>query len=112
MANRDIIAIGGSAGSGPVLRETFARLPADLPASLLVVTHVPSRSSGYLADALDGLGPIPVSQAVDGQPIEAGHAYVAAPGRHLVVVEGLLRLGEGPRENMVRPAIDALFRSA
>jgi two-component system chemotaxis response regulator CheB len=112
MATRDIIVIGGSTGSGAVLRSLFSRLPGDLPASLFVVTHVPSNSIGYLAEALDGIGPLPVSEAIDGQPIERGRAYVAVPDRHLLLADGTIMLGEGPRENMVRPAIDPLFRSA
>jgi two-component system chemotaxis response regulator CheB len=49
---------------------------------------------------------------VDGQPIERGHVYAAVPDRHLLLVDGIMRLGDGPRENMTRPAIDPLFRSA
>jgi two-component system chemotaxis response regulator CheB len=30
----------------------------------------------------------------------------------LLIVDGVIRLGTGPREDLVRPAIDALFRSA
>jgi two-component system chemotaxis response regulator CheB len=112
MAKKDIIAIGGSSGSGAVLRRLFAGLPADLPASLFVSTHIPTRSSGYLAELLGAAGPLPVTEAQDGQPVERGHAYVAAPDRHLMLVDGAIRLGHGPRENMSRPAIDALFRSA
>ncbi|MBV9529338.1 chemotaxis protein CheB, partial [Sphingomonas sp.] len=112
MAKRDIIAIGGSAGSGPVLRRIVSELPEDLSASVFVATHVPSQSAGYLAGVLASASAIPVSEAVDGQPIEQGHIYVAAPDRHLLLIDGTIRLGEGPRENMVRPAIDPLFRSA
>jgi two-component system chemotaxis response regulator CheB len=112
MDRKDIIAIGGSAGSGAVLRRLFAELPAELPASLLITTHIPSHSDGYLASMLGKAGPFPVSEALDGQPVEPGRAYVAAPDRHLLVIDGALRLGEGPRENMARPAIDPLFRSA
>lgn len=61
MAKKDIIVIGGSAGSGTVLQQVMADLPADLPASLFVVTHVPSRSPGYLADMLRRAGPLPVT---------------------------------------------------
>jgi two-component system, chemotaxis family, protein-glutamate methylesterase/glutaminase len=112
MANRDIVVIGGSAGSGAALQRIMADLPADLPASLFVATHVPSQSAGYLADMLARAGPLPVRSAVDGQPIERGHVYVAVPDRHLLVIDGTMRLGDGPRENMTRPAIDPLFRSA
>jgi two-component system chemotaxis response regulator CheB len=77
-----------------------------------VTTHVPTTSSGYLVDALASAGPLPVSRAVDGQPVEHGRVYTAVPDRHLLLVDGIMRLGDGPRENMSRPAIDPLFRSA
>lgn len=112
MAKRDIIVIGGSAGSGAALRKIMASLPADLPASVFIATHVPTHSPGFLADILDSAGPLPVSTAVDGQPIEPGRAYVAVPDRHLLLIDSTIRLGEGPRENMTRPALDPLFRSA
>jgi len=112
MAKRDIIVIGGPAGSGPVLRKIMASLPANLPASVFIATHVPMHSPGILADILASAGVLPVGTAVDGQPIEPGRAYVAVPDRHLLLMDSTIRLGEGPRENMARPAIDPLFRSA
>lgn len=111
-ATRDIIAIGGSAGSGAVLRKVIGDLPADLPASVFISTHMPVNSPGLLSDILSSRAAIPVCRAIDGQPIERGRVYVAVPDRHMLVVDGVIRLGEGPRENMVRPAIDPLFRSA
>jgi two-component system chemotaxis response regulator CheB len=45
-------------------------------------------------------------------PIRPGHVYLSVPDRHLILTEGRMRLGRGPRENMARPAIDPLFRSA
>ncbi len=38
--NRDVIAIGASAGGIEVLLEMVRELPADLPASVFVVVHV------------------------------------------------------------------------
>ena len=87
-------------------------LPADFPASVFVATHVPMSGPGYLADALASAGPLPVSRAADGLPVERGRVYAAVPDRHLLLVDGIMRLGEGPRENLTRPAIDPLFRSA
>lgn len=112
MPTKDIVVIGGSAGSHAVLRQIMADLPADIPASIFVATHVPTNSAGYLAAALAKAGPVPVVEAADGQPIERGRVYVAVPDHHLLVVDGTIRLGNGPRENMTRPAIDPLFRSA
>jgi len=112
MAKKDIIVIGGSAGSSAVLRRIMRDLPGDLPASLFVATHMPTHAPAHLVDILANAGPLPVSRALDGQPVEQGHVYVAAPDRHMLLVEGTIRLGDGPRENMARPAIDPLFRSA
>jgi two-component system, chemotaxis family, protein-glutamate methylesterase/glutaminase len=111
-AKKDIIVIGGSMGSGAVLRTVIGGLPPDFAGSVFVSTHLPAGSPGFLADTLAQTSALPVSQAVDGQLIEPGHVYVAVPDRHLLVVGTTIRLGEGPRENMVRPAIDPMFRSA
>jgi two-component system chemotaxis response regulator CheB len=112
MANKDIIVIGGSAGSHSPLRQIVADLPAGLPASVFIATHVPSHSSGYLAEVLDTTSKLRIVRAIDGQPVERGCIYVAAPDQHLLVIDGTVRLGNGPRENLTRPAIDPLFRSA
>ncbi len=111
-ATKDIIAIGGSAGSGAVLKKLIGDLPADLPASVFVTTHVPANSPGFLAELLASRAVLPVTQALDGQPIERGHVYIAPPDRHLLLMGDTIRLGVGPRENMVRPSIDPMFRSA
>lgn len=112
VTRKDIIVIGGSAGSHSALRQIMSGIPADIPASIFITTHMPSHSAGFLADVLASAGPLPVSRAVDGHPIERGRAYTAVADRHLLLVDGVMRLGDGPRENMSRPAIDPLFRSA
>jgi two-component system, chemotaxis family, protein-glutamate methylesterase/glutaminase len=112
MNNRDIIVIGGSAGATAPLKDVLRRLPADLPAAVLIVLHIPARGIGILSSVASAAGPLPVFEAENGTPIENGRVYLAAPDRHLLVRDGHILLGRGPRENMVRPAIDALFRSA
>jgi len=109
---KDIIVVGGSMGSSAVLKQVVRDLPSDLPATVFISTHIPATSPGLLADVLAGHASIPVRQAIDGQPFERGHAYVAVPDRHLLLIGGTIRLGAGPRENMARPSIDPLFRSA
>jgi len=43
--------------------------------------------------------------------IEQGKIYVAPPGHHLLLEQGSIHLGTGPKEQWVRPAADVLFRS-
>ncbi|MGX5832321.1 chemotaxis protein CheB [Mesorhizobium sp. 43Arga] len=112
MARREIIAIGGSAGSIDVIRQICRQLPANLEASALVAVHVATNNPNLLAGILDSEGPLPASTAVDGEPLQTGRIYVAPADRHLVIDGRIVRLGRGPRENMARPAIDPLFRSA
>jgi two-component system chemotaxis response regulator CheB len=112
MSNRDIIVIGGSAGATAPLKEILGRLPRDLPAAVFVVLHIPARGIGILSTVASAAGSLPVRQAENGMKIERGHVYIGAPDSHLLLYDGHIVLGRGPRENMVRPAIDPLFRSA
>jgi two-component system chemotaxis response regulator CheB len=113
MVRRDMVVIGGSAGAHKALEQLLTRLPADLPAAVLVVLHLAPGATSSLADMLAKSCALPVRTAVDGRPAERGNVYVAVPDRHLAIDENdVLRLTAGPRENRVRPAVDALFRSA
>ena len=106
----DIIVIGASAGGLDALRTLIGGFPPALPASVFIVQHIGATS--HLADILDNRSPLPASEAKNGEPIERGRIYVAGPGKHLMVHEQHVMLRRGPRENMSRPAIDPLFRSA
>jgi two-component system, chemotaxis family, protein-glutamate methylesterase/glutaminase len=112
MSNRDIIVIGGSAGATAPLKQILGRLPPDLPAAVFIVLHIPAQGIGILSTVVSSAGPLPVRQAENGMKIEPGQVYLAAPDHHLLMSGDHVFLGRGPRENMVRPAIDALFRSA
>jgi two-component system chemotaxis response regulator CheB len=108
----DIVVIGASAGGLEPLRTILAALPADLPATLFVVLHSSPHFPGYLADILDRSGKLHASFAKDGQWFEKGKVYVAPADFHLLVEGEKLRVFRGPKENLHRPAIDPLFRSA
>ncbi|HWI25626.1 MAG TPA: chemotaxis protein CheB [Stellaceae bacterium] len=110
-ATRDIIAIGGSLGGVEALRELAKGLPTGLPAAIFVVLHV-GRQRSRLAELLNGAGPLPAKVAEGGEHIERGRIYVAQPDRHLLLHDGHILVSRGPHENMWRPAIDPLFRSA
>jgi len=112
MSNRDIIVIGGSSGVTAPLKTILGALPSDLPAAVFIVLHIPARSIGILSTVASAAGRLPVHQAAEGMRIEPGHVYLAVPDHHLILAKDYIRLGRGPRENMARPAIDPLFRSA
>jgi two-component system, chemotaxis family, protein-glutamate methylesterase/glutaminase len=112
MADHDIVVVGASAGGVEALVQLAGSLPADLPAAVFVVLHVPSTASSALPDILSRHSPLPASHAKDGEPIEPGHIYVAPPDHHLLLRSDHVHLTRGPRENGHRPAVDPLFRSA
>lgn len=109
---RDLIVVGASAGGVQALQQLIAELPPELPAAVLIVLHLSSSGTSVLHNILSRAGALPVTQAVDGEQLERGHAYVAPPDRHLLVRGRSAHLSSGPRENGHRPAIDPLFRSA
>ena len=109
-ASRDVVVIGGSSGGLEALRTLVRGLEPGLPASVFVVLHVGSNS--HLASILDADGPLPAVPARSGERMERGKIYVAVPGVHLLLHDGHILLRRGPRENLSRPAIDPLFRSA
>jgi hypothetical protein len=106
-----LVVIGASAGGVGALRQLASALPADLPASVLIVLHVGAHES-ILPQLIAADCALPVSHAVDGEALRAGTIRIAPPDRHLMVADGRLRLTRGPKENFARPAIDPLFRSA
>ena len=111
-ACRGVVAVGASAGGVEALTTLAVGLPEDLPYAVLVTLHMPPNAPSVLAKIIDRHGPLPAVTAGDGDALEAGRIYVAAPDRHLLVYDHKVLLSEGPTENGHRPAINALFRSA
>lgn len=111
MAARDIVVIGGSAGSIEPLKAIVKKLPSGFPAAVFVVVHVSADSPTMLSRLLNRPG-LPAIGAVDHEQIQRGHVYVASPDHHLTIEDGRIRALRGPRENRHRPAIDPLFRTA
>lgn len=107
-----LLAIGGSAGSLGPLVAIVNSLPADLHAAVLVCQHTGQEGRSHLPGILERRAQVPVSWATDQEELRAGHVYVAPPGRHLMVHDGLARVGAGPRVNRHRPSVDVLFASA
>lgn len=112
MAGHDIIVVGASAGGVEALVNLVGSLPADLPAAIFIVLHIPAQCPSVLPDILTRSGPLVAFHAEDGDAIEPGKIYVAPPDHHLLIADGSVQITYGPKENRHRPAIDPLFRSA
>lgn len=110
-----IILIGASTGGTQAIESLLTRLPADAP-PILIAQHMPAHFTRAFAARLDGLCPMNVVEAVDGQPLARGVAYVAPGDAHLRIAarghELRTEVGDGPRVHYQRPSVDVLFQSA
>jgi two-component system chemotaxis response regulator CheB len=109
---RDVIVIGGSAGSVGPVKELLAKLPSDLEATLAVVLHRSRFHETQLSWLLGLRAVLPVVEPADGDPVLGGVVYVAPRDHHVIFDDGVVRLSRGAKEHYTRPAIDPLFRSA
>ncbi len=109
-----IAAIGASTGGTEAIRDVLVNLPSDAP-GILIAQHIPKAFSGPFARRLNASCALTVCEAVDGQQILRGHAYVAPGDRHLLVVRDgaqyRCRLHDGPEVQRHKPSVDVLFRS-
>jgi len=106
------VVIGTSAGGIEALKALLSGLPENFDAAVLVVLHTSKHAGSMLPQILQRAGPLPVQHPCDKTPIEKGHVYIAPPDFHMIVEGDVIRIIQGPRENLHRPAIDPLFRSA
>lgn len=112
MANRNIVAIGTSAGGVEALLFLARSFPVDFPAAVVVTIHLSHHFRSELDAILTRVGALPACFAQDGAVLKTGQIYIAPPGCHLLVDGDRMTLGNGPRENNARPAIDPMMRSA
>lgn len=112
MATRDIVVIGSSAGGVEALQRLCSSLPADFPAAVFIAQHLSASARSVLPLLLNRVGPLNAASPADGDQIEPGRIYVAAPDHHMLLRPGKILMRRGPHENRTRPAVNALFRSA
>jgi len=109
-----VVVVGASAGGLNALINLIQQLPADFPAPVLIVMHIsPDATGNVLLDALNKNGKLKCIHAINGEPLKAGHVYLAPSDHHLLVEkDGHVHVTKGAQENRSRPGIDPLFRSA
>src|SRR5688572_18727084 len=84
------IGIAASTGGPRALTEIVPNLPVGLPSALLIVQHMPTGFTKPFAERLATMSEVPVTEARDGQIVQAGCVYIAPAGTHMA----LRRAGE------------------
>lgn len=109
-----IIAVGASAGGTEALGLFLSALPGDCP-GVVIVQHMPEPFTRAFADRLDGLSPMSVREANDGDRVVPGGVLLAPGNRHMrLALEGdtyTVVLGSDPPVRRHRPSVDVLFSS-
>ncbi|OEH91280.1 protein-glutamate methylesterase/protein-glutamine glutaminase [Bacillus solimangrovi] len=110
-----IICIGTSTGGPRALQNVLTKLPSSIDAPILIVQHMPAGFTKSLADRLDSLSQISVKEAVDGDIIKKGTAYIAPGGYHLklklIGTSLVVQLNDDPPKNGHRPSVDVMYES-
>ncbi len=115
LSTEKIIFIGASTGGTEATKELLMNLPHDCPA-VVITQHMPAGFTKSYAARLDGLCRIRVKEAVDGERILPGHAYIAPGGFHLSVQRSganyIARVHDAEPVNRHKPSVEVLFDSA
>ncbi len=110
---KKMVIIGSSTGGPNALYEVVPNLPADIPAAMLIIQHMPPSFTKSLADRLDQLSEVRVREAVPGDPLLAGQVLVAPGDYHMTVSpDGKIRLNQEAPVLGLRPAVDVTMKSA
>jgi two-component system chemotaxis response regulator CheB len=109
----DIIVVGTAEGGLETLDQLIGQLPTDMAASMFIVQHMAPHNSGdALMRRLGRHTPFRAALATDGERFARGRIYIAPPDSHLLLKGGRMLVRKGARENLSRPGVDPLFRSA
>ncbi|GAB4268952.1 protein-glutamate methylesterase/protein-glutamine glutaminase [Thermincola ferriacetica] len=107
-----VVVIGSSTGGPNALQQVVPKLPADLPAAVLIVQHMPPGFTKSLADRLNDISGITVKEASAGDTLQTGVALLAPGGYHMNLVSStVIGLNQNPPVHSVRPAVDVTMES-
>jgi two-component system chemotaxis response regulator CheB len=112
-----LVAIGTSTGGPVALQTIITALPANFPLPIVLIQHMPAAFTGAFAARLNTLSKIEVKEAVDGDILRPGVAYLA-PGGKQMLLDGnesspKLRIkdDDSPRITF-KPSVDITFGTA
>jgi two-component system response regulator WspF len=108
-----LVAIGASTGGPEAVAQILERLPADLPAALVLVQHMDGEFIPNFALWLRGRSRLPVELAQAGARPRKGTVFVAGTSEHLVLRPGgRFAYTVEPVDNPHTPSADVFFTSA
>ena len=114
-ATEKLVCIGASTGGTEAIREILQRLPADMPA-VVITQHMPPGFTTSFAARLNSLCQLTVKEAVHGERILPGHAYIAPGGRQFSIGRSganyVAVVDDSPPVNRHKPSVEVLFKSA
>lgn len=109
----EAVVMGVSAGGIDALKVILSALPPSFPLPIAIVQHRDKRADSFLAEYLNRLSRLTVTEAEDKEPLCAGHAYLAPAGYHLLIEpDRSFSLSVDARVNYSCPSVDVLFESA
>ncbi len=107
-----LVAIGSSTGGPQALLRILKRLPADLPAAVVVVQHMDKQFAGGLAEWLDTQVSIRVKVLENGERPRTGTVLIPATADHVVMTpSNNLTYSVDPKDNFYHPSADVFFKS-
>ncbi len=108
-----LVAIGTSTGGPVALQRVLTQLPANFPAPIVLVQHMPAAFTKAFAERLDKLCRITVKEAEDGDILRPGLALLAPGGKQMMVDgRGAIKILPGDERLNYKPCVDITFGSA
>ncbi|MDB9894641.1 chemotaxis response regulator protein-glutamate methylesterase [Reinekea forsetii] len=109
----ELVLIGASTGGPVALQKVLTQLPVNFPCPILIIQHLPGTFTASFAERLNAQCAIHVQQAVDGQDLAPGSAYLAPGGMQMMLSgKNRLRILAGDARLNYKPSVDLTFGSA
>ncbi|MDB6443561.1 MULTISPECIES: chemotaxis response regulator protein-glutamate methylesterase [Pseudomonas] len=108
-----LVAIGTSTGGPVALQRVLTQLPANFPAPIVLIQHMPAAFTKAFAERLDKLCRISVKEAEDGDVLRPGLALLAPGGKQMMIDgRGAVKILPGDERLNYKPCVDITFGSA
>lgn len=108
-----LVAIGTSTGGPVALQRVLTQLPANFPAPIVLIQHMPAAFTKAFAERLDKLCGISVKEAEDGDILRPGLALLAPGGKQMMIDgRGAVKILPGDERLNYKPSVDITFGSA